>query len=43
MGNQVILGHHALAILDQVKQEVEDLRLDGHRLATAQQLTPDAI
>ena len=27
----VVLADHAIAVLDEVEQEIEDLRLDGHR------------
>ena len=38
-GNQLILADHALAMLDQVNQQIENLRLDSNSRATATQLT----
>ena len=42
-GNQVVLANDAVAVLYQVNQHVEYLRLDSNRLRTAAQLTPVGI
>src|SRR5262249_4109172 len=37
---QVILGDHALSILNQINQQIENLRLDGDLLGTSPKLAP---
>src|SRR5262249_29236500 len=37
---QVILGDHALSILNQMNQQIENLRLDGDLLGTSPKLAP---
>ena len=41
--DQVILGHHALAVPQQVHQQVEDLRPDRDRVGPADQFPPIRI
>src|SRR5262249_49758242 len=38
-GEQIILAHDALALLNQINQEIEDLRLKGNQVCPATQLT----
>ena len=40
---QVILGDHALSILNQINQQIENLRLDGDLLVTPPKLAPGDI
>src|SRR6516225_6403339 len=40
---QLILADDAIAILDEIQQEVEDLRLERHAFAGATQLSPSHI
>src|SRR6185295_16365262 len=35
---QLLLGDHAVAVAEQVDEDIEDLRLDRHRLAVAAKL-----
>src|SRR5262245_55057327 len=37
-GDQLVLAHHPVAMLDEVNQQVEDLRLDPNGVASAKQL-----
>src|SRR5262249_40180610 len=37
---QIILGDHALSILNQINQQIENLRLDGDLLGTSPKLAP---
>jgi hypothetical protein len=41
--NEIILANDAIAILQQIDQQVEYLRFDGNGLRTAAQLTPVGI
>jgi hypothetical protein len=41
--NQVVLGHHALAVLHQVKQQIEDLWPERDRPRPAGELPPVRI
>jgi hypothetical protein len=40
---QLVLAHYALAVLDQIHQKVEDLRLDRHELSRATQFATGRI
>src|SRR5262249_19629250 len=42
-GDEVVLAHHAVAVLDQVDEKIEHLRLDGDRLGTAPQLSQPRV
>ena len=35
--DQVVPAHHAIAVLQQIKQEIEDLRLHGNRFGVARE------
>jgi hypothetical protein len=41
--DQIVPAHHALALLDQVNQEIENLRLDRHESAAPAELLPRLI
>jgi hypothetical protein len=41
--NEIVLADDAVAVLHQVNQQVEHLRLDGNGLGTAVQLSPVGI
>ena len=43
MIEQVVLAHDPIAIFQQIKQEIEHLRLDRHALPTAAQLLPAGV
>ena len=40
---QILLAHHPFAIADQIGQQLENARLDGHDLAAPPQLVPGLI
>jgi len=40
---QVVLADHAIAVLHQIDQQIEDLGFEGERLATAPQFAPLAV
>ena len=39
-GEQILLAHHPFAIFDQVGQNVENLRLEGHEITAEAQFAP---
>jgi len=41
--NEVVLADHAIAIFDEVDQNIENLRLDGHKLIAPAQLPPFCV
>jgi hypothetical protein len=41
--NEIVLAHHPLAVVDQIRKQVEHLRLDRHELIFAAELAPLAI
>jgi len=42
-GNQIVLADHTVAVLDQIDQQVEHLRLDSDALARAMQFAPVGV
>jgi hypothetical protein len=40
MLDQIILAHHALAVANEIKQEIENLRIDGDAIISPAQFLP---
>jgi hypothetical protein len=37
-GDEIVLAHHPLSVLNEIYQQIEDLRLEGNQLAGALEL-----